>query len=81
MAEDASTRAALLDRAEQAHKAGHFAEVQALLKQLAREGGLSSDEEKRAQALRNRLRPDPFVAMLIAACLVLFIAVVASHWH
>jgi hypothetical protein len=87
MSENAPSPAALpaqqtlLDSAEQAQRSGHFARTRSLLRQLAARGGLSAEDEKRAAALRERLRPDPLVAWLVLACLVLFIAVVATHWR
>ena len=69
----------LLDRAEQAHRSGHFAEVRSLLAQLA--APRSPADRERAEALRARLRPDPLVALLIVACLILFVAVVGSTWR
>lgn len=69
----------LLDQAEQAHHGGRFAQVRRLLAELDRHG--TAAEQQRAEALRARLRPDPLVAWLIGACLVLFIAVVGANWH
>ena len=80
MTELASDRGPLLDRAEQAHKAGRFALVRTLLAELSGQS-LSPAEEQRATALGNRLRPDPLVALLIVACLILFVSVVSVHWH
>lgn len=71
----------LLDRAEQAHRGGRFAQVRQLLKTLAARGTASAAEQQRAQALWARLGPDPLVAGLVLACLVLFVAVVSSTWH
>ena len=80
MPELPSDSAALLDRAEQAHRGGRFAEVRAILAQLAGQA-VSPTDQRRAEALRNRLRPDPLVALLIAACLLLFVAVVSRTWR
>ncbi len=80
MTEPTSDRAALLDRAEQAHKAGRFALVRSLLAELSGHS-LSAAEQQRATTLRDRLRPDPLVALLIVACLILFVSVVSVHWH
>ena len=77
----AALPAELLDRAEQAQRSGHFARTRALLRELAARGGLSPEEDQRAAALRERLRPDPLVAGLVLACLLLFVAVVATHWR
>ncbi len=80
MTELSSDSAALLERAEQAHKAGRFALVRSLLAKLSGQP-LSAAEQQRATALRNRLRPDPLVALLIVACLILFVSVVSATWH
>lgn len=74
----------LLDRAEQAHRSGRFAQMRQLLQRLhdlAARGVLSVAEQQRAQALWARLRPDPLVAGLVLACLLLFVSVVGSTWH
>jgi len=77
---DASPAAAsdndqLLGRAEQALKRGHFAEARTLLSQSA--AGEPAEKERRA-ALWRRLSPDPLVGWLIALCLLLFIAIIAT---
>lgn len=81
MAEQTSAAAALLERAEQAHRGGHFAQVRTLLKELAASGTLTAQEQQQAQALRARLRPDPLVAVLILICVLLFISVVTATWR
>ncbi len=81
MAEATSEGAALLARAEQAHRSGHFAQVRTLLAQLARGGTLTAEEQQRALALRARLRPDPLVTVLVVTCVILFISVVTSTWR
>ena len=55
MAEATSEGSALLARAEQAHRGGHFAQVRALLAELARDETLTAEEKQRALALRARL--------------------------
>lgn len=74
----------LLDCAEQAHRGGRFAQMRQLLQRLqdlAARGVLSAAEQQRVQALWARLRPDPLVAGLVIACLLLFVSVVGSTWH
>lgn len=80
MPELASDPAALLDLAEQAHRGGRFAQVRSLLAQLAGQT-LAPAEQQRATALRDRLRPDRLVAILIAVCLLLFVAIIRSTWR
>ena len=80
MAELGSDSAALLERAEQAHREGRFAQVRALLRELGRRT-LPAAEQQRVTALRDRLRPDPFVALLLLACLILFASVVRGFWR
>jgi hypothetical protein len=79
MAEIGSECAALLDRAEQAHRNGRFAQVRTLLGELGRRG--TAAEQQRAEALRARLRPDPLVAVLLIVCLVLFVSVIRATWR
>lgn len=81
MAEATSEGSTLLARAEQAHRGGHFAQVRALLAELARDETLTAEEKQRALALRARLRPDPLVTVLIVTCLILFVLVVTSTWR
>lgn len=75
-----SAASALLERAEQAHREGHFAEVRALVRQ-ARAQALTPQEEERAAALTARFRPDPLAALLLVACLLLFALVIARYWN
>ena len=42
---------------------------------------LTAAEKQRVQALRDRLRPDPLVALLIVVCLILLVAVVRATWR
>lgn len=72
---------ALIDQAEAAHRAGHFTEVRALLKQLSAERGLSDADRQRLEALSARLRPDPLAAILLVLCLLLFALVIARYWN
>lgn len=81
MSEIRSESVELLDRAEQAHRNGRFALMRKLLVELGRAGPLAPAEQQRVAALRERLRPDPLVALLIAACLILLGAVVSSTWR
>lgn len=71
----------LIDQAEAAHRAGHFTQVRALLKQLAAERGLGDADQKRVEALAARLRPDPLAAILLVTCLLLFALVIARYWN
>lgn len=71
----------LLDRAEQAHRGGRFAEERKLLAELRGRGGLTTAEQQRAAALWARLSPDPLVAGLIVVCAILFVSVAAGYWH
>jgi hypothetical protein len=72
----------LIDQAEAAHRAGRFAEVRALLKQLrAQAPRLTDAERQRVDALVARLRPDPLAAILLVGCLLLFALVIARYWN
>jgi hypothetical protein len=64
----------LLDRAEQLLQTGHFAAARKLLAEPPTAG----DGPRRAQLLA-RLAPDPLVAVLIAACLLLFFALIKGY--
>jgi hypothetical protein len=68
----------LLDEAAAELKRGHFAAARKLLdaSQRASGGDEKSVAEKRA-ALWARLAPDPLVAWLVAACLVLYVSLIA----
>ena len=71
----------LLDRAEQAHRGGRFAQERKLLAELRSHDSLTTAEKQRAAELWARLSPDPLVAGLIAVCMILFVSVAAGYWH
>lgn len=71
----------LLDRAEQAHRGGRFAQERKLLTELRSHAALTTAEQQRAAELWARLSPDPLVAGLIAVCVILFFSVAAGYWH
>lgn len=77
--ESASEAAALLTQAEAELAIGHFAAARKLLdaSQRASGGDEKSVVEQRA-ALWARLSPDPLVAWLAAACLLLYVSLIAA---
>ncbi|HNN94640.1 MAG TPA: hypothetical protein PKI03_20330 [Pseudomonadota bacterium] len=62
--------------AEEALKTGHFAAARVLLQKPIQPG-----DEAHRKALLWRLSPDPFVAMLIAGCLIFFAYVALTTQH
>ena len=67
-----------LDRAEQALKTGRFAAARTL---LAAARPTTDADQQRARALWARLAPDPLAIGLVAACLVLFVALIKIYAH
>lgn len=68
----------VLDQAEQALKTGHFAAARKL---LAQPQGQSPELNERRAALWNRMAPDKMIPILLALCVILFVAIVASTAH
>lgn len=62
--------------AEEALKTGHFAAARVLLEKPTQPG-----DDAHRKALLWRLSPDPFVAILIAGCLIFFAYVAFTTQH
>lgn len=69
---------AVIDRAGQELKVGHFAAARALLERTHPSPG---PQAERVRALWLRLAPDPLAIVLVIACLLLFGIILALTLH
>ena len=67
----------LLDDAEAELKRGHFAAARELLSRSAKLDDKSQEAAERRAQLWARLAPDPIIPWLVAACVILYITLVA----
>jgi hypothetical protein len=71
----------ILDGAERALKRGHFAEARAELLRSEKSDEKSEAVAQRRARLWARLSPDPMIPWLVAACLILFVSLIAAYVH
>lgn len=71
----------LLDSAEQALKRGHFAAARIKLAESEKSDEKSDALKARRAKLWTKLSPDPMIPLLIAACLALYVTLIAVYVH
>ncbi len=73
---------AQMDRADAAFKIGNFAAARVFVKKAqALAASAGPEDRERLARLQWRLRPDPLAAILIAACLILFVTSILVTAH